>query len=54
MLTFIKSSEIYQNKPYGSPQYSVSGWNYLRKNIIEKCTELGLKFIDTVEEHIYL
>jgi hypothetical protein len=48
MLEFIKTAEIYSNKPYNSSQYSVSGWKYLRKNIIQKCTELNLIYIDNI------
>jgi hypothetical protein len=47
MLNFVKIK--YNNKlPFGSSQYSVSGYLYLHNYIVNKCKELNLKLIDNV------
>jgi len=48
MLNFIKTSSLYKDKIYSSSQYSVCGYKYLRKYIIQKCIELNIPFIDNV------
>lgn len=45
MLEYIKDNF---DKPFSTSEYSISGYKYLRNNIITKCKELDLTMIDNV------
>lgn len=51
MIEYITNEPLYLDLLFSMSGFTPSGYKYLRKNIINKCNELGLNFIDNVVKY---